>query len=90
MNVEMTDLKVTDVDGKIDIDDIVQYNICCSKTSKGFINFISKMFISLVVITFSISMIYSYPDNDNSIHYSLISSIMAVYINRDHDIDNKK
>ena len=88
--IELADLKQnTEIEGKIDVEDIVQYDLCCSKTSKGFINFIAKMFISLIIVAFSISMIYKYPDNDNSIHYSLISSIMAVYINKDHNDDKK-
>jgi hypothetical protein len=71
---------------EIDIDDFIQYKTCCSNSSKAFINYLARLFISCVIISFCVYMIINSDEGeDNSIHYSLISSIMAVYIQPNHD-----
>ena len=57
-----------------------EYNICCSRSSVGFIKFSTQFIISLSVLFFSMSMIILYPDRDNSIYFSLISGIVSLYI----------
>lgn len=57
-----------------------EYNICCSKSSVGFIKFSTQFLISVSVLFFCMSMIILYPDRDNSIYFSLISGIVSLYI----------
>ncbi len=57
-----------------------EYNICCSRSSVGFIKFSTQFIISLSVLFFSMSLIILYPDRDNSIYFSLISGIVSLYI----------
>jgi hypothetical protein len=57
-----------------------EYNICCSRSSVGFVKFSTQFIISLSVLFFSMSMIILYPDKDNSIFFSLISGIVSLYI----------
>ena len=58
----------------------VQWQICCSKASKSFIKCMVTVVMSLIVLCFSIFMIASNPENDNSIYFSLLSSIITLYI----------
>lgn len=68
-----------------DIEDIIEYRTCCSKTSKSFLNYISKLLISIIIIIFSIYMILiSEPNSDNSIYFSILSSITSSYITQSH------
>jgi len=58
----------------------VQWQICCSKSSKSFIKYMVTVAISIIVLCFSIFMIANNPENDNSIYFSLLSSIITLYI----------
>ena len=61
-------------------DDHIEWSLCCSKSSKSFIKYITTVCMSVIVMVFCIVMIYSNPENDNSIYFSLISSIISLYI----------
>ena len=71
-------------DNKVDIkhedEDHEEWHICCSKSSKAFIKYMVTVAMSIIVLIFSIVMIYTNPDNDNSIYFSLLSSIISLYI----------
>jgi len=68
------------------IDDVVQVNTCCSKTSKSFLNYISKLLISIITILFCIYMVLmSEPGTDNSIYFSILSSVTSSYITQAHN-----
>ena len=57
-----------------------EWKICCSKSSSHFIKFFVTFSICFVVLIFSMIQIINMPDNDNSIYFSLISSILALYM----------
>ena len=57
-----------------------EWKICCSNSSKSFIKYIITVIMSIIVLAFSIFMIASNPENDNSIYFSLLSSILVLYI----------
>lgn len=61
-------------------DENVQWQICCSKSSKSFIKYMVTVVMSIIVLSFSIFMIASNPGNDNSIYFSLLSSIITLYV----------
>lgn len=63
-----------------DADDMVEWDICCSKSSKSFIKYLTTVSISIIVLIFCIVMIFKNPDANNSIYFSLISSIITLYI----------
>jgi hypothetical protein len=71
-------------DNKVDIkhedDEHTEWQICCSKSSKAFIKYMVTVAISIIVLIFSIVMIYTNPDNDNSIYFSLLSSTLVLYV----------
>jgi hypothetical protein len=71
-------------DNKVNIkhedDEHVEWQICCSKSSKAFIKYMVTVAISIIVLIFSIVMIYTNPDNDNSIYFSLLSSTLVLYV----------
>ena len=56
------------------------WKICCSNSSSQFIKFAITAIVCLTVMIFSMLMIVSNPDRDNSIYFSLISSILSLYI----------
>ena len=62
-------------------DDHVEWDICCSKSSKAFIKYVSTVMMSVIVLIFCIVMVALHPDSDNTIYFSLISSIISLYIN---------
>jgi hypothetical protein len=83
----MTDLKNTSIEMTTDEvkhvhmnDDEITWNTCCSHSSKSFIKYITTVLMSIIVLLFCIYMIASNPDNDNSIYFSLLSSILTLYI----------
>ena len=88
-DIELQDLKqklelVKQNDG-YDINDIIEVNTCCSKTSKSFLQYMAKLLISIIIVIFSMYMIMkSDPGTDNSIYFSLISSISSSYITQHH------
>ena len=58
----------------------VQWQICCSKSSKSFIKYMVTVAISIIVLCFSIFMIANNPENDNSIYFSLLSSTLVLFV----------
>ena len=56
------------------------WKICCSNSSSQFIKFAITAIVCLTVMIFSMLMISSNPEKDNSIYFSLISSILSLYI----------
>ena len=56
------------------------WNICCSKSSAKFIKFTMTAIFCFSIMIFSMLMIVLNPDRDNSIYFSLISSILSLYI----------
>ena len=58
----------------------VQWQICCSKSSKSFIKYMVTVVMSIIVLCFSIFMIASNPENDNSIYFSLLSSTLVLFV----------
>ncbi len=56
------------------------WNICCSKSSSQFIKFTITALVCFSVMIFSMFMISNNPEKDNSIYFSLISSILSLYI----------
>lgn len=72
-------------DNKISIknnidDDNKEWRLCCSNSSKAFIKYIIMVVITIIVLLFSIFMIIKEPERDNSIYFSLISSILSLYV----------
>jgi hypothetical protein len=85
-----------DVENQNDVKSIIlnpvkndEWQICCSHSSKQFIKYITTVIISIIILMFSIVMISENPDNDNSIYFSLLSSIMSLYIHPP-TLENKK
>ena len=84
-----------DIDIDIDIDnkpDDKEWHTCCSNSSREFVKYIVTVSISLIVLIFCLFMITINPDNDNSIYFSLMSSIITLYvpspqINKKNDIN---
>ena len=64
-----------------DDDDNIEWSVCCSKSSKAFIKYVSTVMMSVIVLIFCIVMVALNPDADNTIYFSLISSIISLYIN---------
>ena len=72
-------------DFKVDVpnndDETTEWNVCCSHSSKAFIKYMVTIVISVIILLFCIIMIIkSRPDDDNSIYFSLISSILTLYV----------
>ena len=76
-------------DSKIDIDDVpdtnpddqLEWHTCCSKSSVNFIKYIVTVVMSIIILLFCIIMIIGSEDGaDNSIYFSLISSILTLYV----------
>jgi hypothetical protein len=68
-------------EAKIDINETTgEYSVCCSRTSVGFIRYIATYSITLAVMIFSMIQIASNPQDNNTIFFSLISSILTLYI----------
>ena len=62
-------------------DDHIEWDICCSKSSKAFIKYVSTVMMSVIVLIFCIVMVALNTDADNTIYFSLISSIITLYVN---------
>jgi len=56
------------------------WKICCSRSSAQFIKFAITAIVCFTIMIFSMLMISSNPEKDNSIYFSLISSILSLYI----------
>lgn len=72
-------------DEKKEIDKVV--SVCCSNSSLFGLKYISRIVISSSILLFSFSQIYLHSDSDNSIYFSLISSILGYYLST---VDYKK
>jgi hypothetical protein len=72
------------------IDPTVEYQICCSHSSKEFIKFSSAFIISFSIMIFSFIMIGLDPTRDNTIYFSLISAIMTLFVNPPNIHEQKK
>jgi len=57
-----------------------EWDTCCSHSSKEFIKYIVTVGISIIVLIFCLFMIASKPEEDNSIYFSLLSSIISLYV----------
>ena len=64
----------------MDPDQNESWKICCSNSSSQFIKFTITALVCFSVMIFSMFMISKNPDKDNSIYFSLISSILSFYI----------
>lgn len=64
----------------IPADESIHWDTCCSKSSKGFVKFVVQLCICAFVLVFSAVMIILNPEDDNSIYFSLLSSILTLYI----------
>ena len=56
------------------------WKMCCSNSSATFIKFTITAIFCFSIMIFCMIMIVSNPDRDNSIYFSLISSILSLYI----------
>ena len=56
------------------------WKICCSNSSSHFIKFFVTFSICFSVMIFAMIQIINNPDKDNAIYFSLISSILALYM----------
>jgi hypothetical protein len=63
-----------------EIDYSEEWILCCSHSSKEFVKYIVTVLISVSVLAFSGIMIILNHDDDNSIYFSLMSSILTLYI----------
>lgn len=61
-------------------EDDVEWKICCSHSSKSFIKYVVTVIMSVIVLVFSIYMIATNPESDNSIYFSLVSTIIGMYM----------
>lgn len=62
----------------IDVIQDTEYNTCCSKTKSSFLKFISQLFVSLIILVYSLTMVAI--GRNDSVYYSLITLIIGVYI----------
>jgi hypothetical protein len=68
-------------EAKIDVNETKeQFDICCSKSSVGFVKYIATYTITLAILIFSMIQIARNPEENNTIFFSLISSILTLYI----------
>ena len=66
---------------KIEIEEInTQVDICCSHSSLYGLKYISRIVLSILVLAFSFTQIARFPQEDNSIYFSLVSSILGYYL----------
>jgi len=73
-------MDIKDIENQNQIEEGREWKICCSHSSEAFIKYIITVLFSLIVVLFSIYMIVNEPERDNSIYFSLISSILTLYI----------
>ena len=84
------DIKESPVKEESQINPDVEYQICCSHSSKEFIKFSSAFIISFSILMFSFVMIGLNPTRDNTIYFSLISAIMTLFVNPPSIQEKKK
>ena len=57
-----------------------QWKVCCSNSSSNFIRYFVTFSICFAVMIFSMIQIINNRDDDNSIYFSMISSILGMYM----------
>ena len=57
-----------------------QWHICCSNSSSNFIRYFVTFSICFAVMVFSMIQIVNNKDEDNTIYFSIISSILGMYM----------
>ena len=68
-------------EAKLDINETAEkYDICCSRSSVGFVKYVATFTITLAIMIFSMIQIAANPQENNTIFFSLISSILTLYI----------
>ena len=66
---------------KIEIEEVnTRVDICCSHSSLYGLKYISRIVLSVLVLSFSFIQIARFPESDNSIYFSLVSSILGYYL----------
>lgn len=76
--IDIKDDVKDDIDKKDD--EHVEWTVCCSHSSKAFIKYVSTVMMSVIVLIFCITMVILHPERDNSIYFSLISTVVGIYI----------
>lgn len=69
---ESQQIEIEEVNTKVDL--------CCSHSSLYGLKYISRIVLSILVLSFSFLQIARFPESDNSIYFSLISSILGYYL----------
>lgn len=65
----------------IEIEEVnTRVDICCSHSSLYGLKYISRIVLSILVLSFSFIQIARFPQEDNSIYFSLVSSILGYYL----------
>lgn len=65
----------------IEIEEVnTRVDICCSHSSLYGLKYISRIILSILVLSFSFIQIARFPQEDNSIYFSLVSSILGYYL----------
>ncbi len=54
-----------------------EWKLCCSNSSSALIKYVSQMSVCGSVLIFSGGMIIRFPEQDNSIYFSLIGSVVG-------------
>jgi hypothetical protein len=58
-----------------------QWNLCCSKSSKQFVLFITQTMVLMSVLIFAIAMLASAQEGVNrDLYVSLLSSVLGIYM----------
>lgn len=57
-----------------------QVEVCCSHTSIYGLKYISRIALSIMMMTFAFVQIARFPSSDNSIYFSILSSILGYYL----------
>ena len=86
-DIELGELKHQDMT-QIEIGQDVE--ICCSHSSLYGLKYLSRIGVSASILIFSFVQIARFPEVDNSIYFSLISSIMGYYISSIPKTNNSK
>jgi hypothetical protein len=88
--IDIKDIKdISIVGDNHDKIDEPEYHICCSRTSKEFIKYMGMFFISISIMIFSMCQIAIHPLDPNVIYFSMISSILTLFIPAPTLGDNK-
>ena len=59
----------------------VQWNLCCSKSSKQFVMYLTQTVVLMSVLIFAIAMLASAQEGQNrDLYVSLLSSVLGIYL----------